>query len=60
MAKAVIVKHIASQFDNDLEAIQAHTLKMGGLVEMAILDPIKAFFKKRQNLCIASDVGMPQ
>ena len=54
------MKHIVSQFDNDLEAIQAHTLKMGGLVEMAILDPIKVFFKKRQNLCIAFGVGMPQ
>ncbi|WP_439110565.1 phosphate signaling complex protein PhoU [Lentibacter sp.] len=30
--------HIASAFDRDLEAIQAQIMKMGGLVEMAILD----------------------
>jgi phosphate transport system protein len=31
-------RHIASAFDRDLEAIQALVLKMGGLVEAAILD----------------------
>ena len=31
-------QHIASAFDRDLEAIQAHIMKMGGLVEAAILD----------------------
>jgi phosphate transport system protein len=31
-------KHIASVFDRDLEAIQAMIMKMGGLVEAAILD----------------------
>ena len=30
--------HIASAFDRDLEAIQAHVMRMGGLVEAAILD----------------------
>ena len=39
-------KHIVSQFDNDLESIQAHILKMGGLVEMAISDSMKAFVHK--------------
>ena len=39
-------KHIVSQFDNDLEAIQAHILKMGGLVEMVISDSMKAFVHK--------------
>ena len=29
-------KHIRSAFDRDLETIQAHVLKMGGLVEAAI------------------------
>ncbi len=43
-------KHIVSQFDNDLEAIQAHILKMGGLVEMAISDSIKAFVNKDTEL----------
>lgn len=31
-------KHIASAFDRDLEAIQAQIMKMGGMVEAAILD----------------------
>lgn len=31
-------QHIASAFDRDLEAIQARIMKMGGLVETAILD----------------------
>ena len=43
-------KHIVSQFDNDLEAIQAHILKMGGLVEMAISDSMKAFVNKDTEL----------
>jgi len=42
----MIEKHILSQFDNDLEEIQAHILKMGGLVEMAISDSMKAFVHK--------------
>ena len=35
-------KHIVSSFDNDLETIQAHVMKMGGLVEEAILDASKS------------------
>ncbi len=35
-------KHIASVFDRDLEAIQAMIMKMGGLVESAILDAAQA------------------
>ncbi|GGO53164.1 phosphate uptake regulator, PhoU [Roseovarius pacificus] len=31
-------QHIVSSFDRDLEGIQAHIMKMGGLVEKAILD----------------------
>ncbi len=34
--------HIASAFDRDLEAIQATIMKMGGLVEAAILDSASA------------------
>jgi len=30
--------HIASAFDRELEAVQAHLMKMGGLVEAAIMD----------------------
>ena len=39
-------KHIVSQFDNELDAIQAHIMKMGGLVEMAISDSMEAFVQK--------------
>jgi phosphate transport system protein len=35
-------KHIASAFDRDLEAIQAMIMKMGGLVEAAILDAARS------------------
>ena len=35
-------QHIASAFDRDLEGIQADLMKMGGLVEAAILDGAKA------------------
>ena len=46
MVKNMMEKHIVSQFDNDLESIHAHILKMGGLVEMAISDSMKAFVYK--------------
>lgn len=35
-------KHILSAFDSDLEQIQAHIMKMGGLAEEAILDASKS------------------
>ena len=35
-------QHIASAFDRDLEAIQAQIMKMGGMVEAAILDAAKS------------------
>ncbi len=35
-------KHIVSAFDADLEKVQAHIMKMGGLVEEAILDASKS------------------
>ena len=50
MAKNVMEKHIVSQFDSDLEAIQAHILKMGGLVEMAISEAMRAFVQKDTEL----------
>ena len=34
--------HIARAFDRDLETIQALTMKMGGLVEVATLDAARA------------------
>lgn len=35
-------KHIVSSFDRDLEGIQATVMKMGGLVEMSLMDAAKA------------------
>lgn len=34
--------HISSAFDRDLEAIQAQIMKMGGMVEAAIIDAAKS------------------
>ncbi|MEM1233102.1 MAG: phosphate signaling complex protein PhoU [Pseudomonadota bacterium] len=39
-------QHIASAFDRDLEALQANIMKMGGLVEAAILDSAKALAER--------------
>ncbi|KAA0910043.1 phosphate signaling complex protein PhoU [Aquicoccus porphyridii] len=35
-------KHIVSSFDRDLESIQATVMKMGGLVEKALMDAVRA------------------
>ncbi len=43
-------KHIASAFDRDLEAIQAMIMKMGGLVEAAILDASQALESRDEEL----------
>ncbi|WP_370229875.1 phosphate signaling complex protein PhoU [Cognatishimia sp.] len=42
--------HIVSSFDRDLEGIQAHIMKMGGLVEEAILDASQALIKRDEEL----------
>ena len=39
-------RHISSIFDNDLEKIQAHIMKMGGMVELAISNATKSFVSK--------------
>jgi phosphate transport system protein len=36
-------KHLSSQFDADLNAINAHLLEMGGLVEAQVANAMKAF-----------------
>ena len=41
-------QHIASAFDRDLQDIQAQIMKMGGLVEMAILDAADALASRDQ------------
>jgi phosphate transport system protein len=42
--------HIASVFDRDLEGIQAMVMKMGGLVESAILDAAQALETRDEEL----------
>ena len=42
--------HILSAFDRDLEAVQAHVLRMGGLVEQALLDAAEALEKRDEGL----------
>jgi len=46
----VTEKHIVSAFDNDLENIQAHIMKMGGLVEEAITDAAQSFYLRDTGL----------
>ena len=43
-------RHIASAFDRDLEGIQALIMKMGGLVEAAILDSAKSLETRDEEL----------
>lgn len=43
-------EHISSAFDRDLEGIQARIMKMGGLVEQAILDAAQALESRDQEL----------
>ena len=50
--------HIASAFDRDIEAIQAHIMKMGGLVEQMLLDSANALVDRDEELAetvVASD-----
>ena len=47
-------QHIRSAFDRDLDMIQANMLKMGGLVEAAILDAAKSF--ESRDLELAQEV----
>ncbi|PLL14167.1 phosphate transport system regulatory protein PhoU [Tabrizicola sp. TH137] len=42
--------HIHTAFDRDLEAVQAHVLRMGGLVEQALLDAAEALEKRDEAL----------
>ena len=47
-------KHIASVFDRDLEAVQAHIMKMGGMVEAAILGAARSLENRDEDM--AADV----
>ncbi|MBC2834217.1 phosphate signaling complex protein PhoU [Paragemmobacter straminiformis] len=42
--------HILSAFDRDLEAVQAHVMRMGGLVEAALLDAADALDNRDEEL----------
>lgn len=44
--------HIQSVFDRDLEDIQATIMKMGGLVEVAILDSARALAERNEELAL--------
>lgn len=50
-------RHIATAFDRDLEAIQAVMMKMGGLVEAAILDAAQALDARDEDLAKAVRLG---
>lgn len=50
----MVEQHIASAFDRDLEAIQAQIMKMGGMVEAAIIDSARALETRDEEL--AQDV----
>lgn len=45
-------QHIASAYDRDLELIQARIMKMGGLVEVAIIDAAKALETSDEELAL--------
>ena len=45
-------QHIATAFDRDLEGIQALIMKMGGLVEAAILDSAKSLEQRDDELAL--------
>ena len=42
--------HIVSSFDRDLEGVQGHIMKMGGLVEQSILDAAKSLRDRDEEL----------
>ncbi len=46
----MVEQHIASAFDRDLEAIQARIMKMGGLVEAAIMEAARALETRDEEL----------
>ncbi|MEZ5754533.1 MAG: phosphate signaling complex protein PhoU [Paracoccaceae bacterium] len=49
--------HILSAFDRDLEAVQAHVLRMGGLVEQALLDAAEALETRDEALAVRVQEG---
>jgi len=46
-------QHIVSSFDRDLETIQAHIMKMGGMVERAIADAARSLETRDEELAEA-------
>lgn len=50
-------QHIATAFDRDLEAIQAQIMKMGGLVEAAIMDAARSLETRDEELAARVRAG---
>ncbi|MGB3315045.1 MAG: PhoU domain-containing protein, partial [Albidovulum sp.] len=50
-------QHILRAFDRDLEAIQAMVMKMGGMVEAAILDAAQALETRDEELATKVRAG---
>lgn len=50
-------QHIATAFDRDLEAIQAQIMKMGGLVEAAIMDAARSLETRDEELAAQVRAG---
>ena len=50
-------QHIASAFDRDLEGIQARIMKMGGLVEAAIMEAARALEARDEELALKVRTG---
>ncbi len=48
----MVTTHILSAFDRDLEAVQAHVMRMGGLVEAALLDAAEALDNRDEELAL--------
>jgi phosphate transport system protein len=44
-------KHLSSQFDTDLNALCSSLLEMGGMVEVQIIDAMRAFSEMNIDLC---------
>ncbi|MGR3434245.1 MAG: phosphate signaling complex protein PhoU [Shimia sp.] len=49
--------HIASAYDRDLEALQAHVMRMGGLVEAAIMESAHALANRDTEMAVKVRTG---
>jgi len=56
MAKE-LERHIVSSYDQELEAVQAQIMRMGGLVEAAIVDAVRSLETRDEELAMKVRVG---